>query len=48
MRAVAGSSVAFCPPLIVDNAQIDEIVGKFSKALDETLEYAKGENLLVG
>jgi len=48
VRAVAGSSVAFCPPLIVDNAQIDEIIGKFSKALDETLEYAKSENLLVG
>ncbi|MEY8246916.1 MAG: aminotransferase [Bermanella sp.] len=48
VRVVAGASVAFCPPLIVDNAQIDEIIGKFSKALDETLVYAKGENLLVG
>ncbi len=41
LRAVAGSSMAFCPPLIITKDQIDEIMDKFSKALDETLAYAK-------
>ncbi|MEH6578805.1 MAG: aminotransferase [Amphritea sp.] len=46
-RAVAGSSLAFCPPLIVTEAQIDELIEKFSKALDETLDFVTREGLLV-
>lgn len=46
-RAVAGSCIAFCPPLIVTEAQIDEMIEKFSKALDETYLYAQREGLLV-
>lgn len=46
-RAVAGSSIAFCPPLIVTEAQIDEMIEKFSKALDETYLFVKQEGLLV-
>ncbi|SFF98295.1 aminotransferase [Neptunomonas qingdaonensis] len=46
-RAVAGSSIAFCPPLIVTEAQIDEMVEIFSKALDETYLFVKKEGLLV-
>ncbi|GGW81581.1 aminotransferase [Alteromonas halophila] len=38
-RAVAGSSLALCPPLIVTEAQIDEIVEKMRVSLDQTLEY---------
>lgn len=47
LRAVAGSSMAFCPPLIITEAQIDEMVEKFSKALDETWIYAQQENLVT-
>lgn len=46
LRVVAGNSVAFCPPLIIEESQIDEIVEKFSKALDATLEFAQNESLL--
>lgn len=46
-RAVAGSSLAFCPPLICTKAHIDEMMMKLSKALDDTLAYAVKENLLV-
>ncbi len=46
-RAVAGSSLAFCPPLIVTEAQIDEMIEKFAKALDDTLEYVTQQGLLV-
>ena len=47
-RAVAGSSLAFCPPLISTKDHIDEIVNKFSISLDQALDYATRENLLVG
>jgi 4-aminobutyrate---pyruvate transaminase len=38
-RPVAGSSMALCPPLITTKAQIDEIIEKMGKALDDTLVY---------
>lgn len=38
-RAVAGDSLAFCPPLIVTADQIDEIFSKFDNALEDTLRY---------
>ena len=38
-RAVAGDSLAFCPPLIITVDQIDEMFSKFEKALDDTLTY---------
>lgn len=46
LRVVSGSSVAFCPPLIIEEKQIDEMVEKFDKALASTLEFAKNEKLL--
>lgn len=46
-RAVAGSSLAFCPPLICTKAHIDEMMMKLAKALDDTLAYAVKEQLLV-
>lgn len=46
-RAVAANSLAFCPPLIVTEAQIDEMIGKLAKALDDTLEFVTKEGLLV-
>lgn len=47
LRTVAGSSVAFCPPLIITEAQIDEMIDKFSLALEATLGFARQENLLI-
>lgn len=46
LRAVSGSSIAFCPPLVIEEQQIDEMVEKFGRALASTLEYVKKENLL--
>ena len=46
LRVVSGSCVAFCPPLIIEENQIDEMVEKFGTALAATLEYAKKENLI--
>jgi adenosylmethionine-8-amino-7-oxononanoate aminotransferase len=47
LRTVAGSSLAFCPPLIITAGQIDEIIDATSQALDQTLEYCRKEQLLV-
>ena len=38
IRIVAGSSIAFCPPLIITTEQIDEMMIIVKQALDETLE----------
>jgi 4-aminobutyrate--pyruvate transaminase len=31
-----GDSIAFCPPLIITESQIDDMFDRFAKALDET------------
>jgi len=47
VRAVAGSSVALCPPLIITEAQVDEILDSLGRALDDTLDFCAREGLLV-
>lgn len=46
-RAVAGSSLAFCPPLIVTEAQIDEMIEKIALSLTQTLDFVSREGLFV-
>ncbi|NIB39880.1 aminotransferase class III-fold pyridoxal phosphate-dependent enzyme [Pseudomaricurvus alkylphenolicus] len=48
LRAVAGNSLAVCPPLIIDESHVDEICDIVGRVLDETLEFAQGNNLLKG
>ena len=36
-----GDSVAFCPPLIITDKQVDELFGKFEKALADTLRHVQ-------
>jgi adenosylmethionine-8-amino-7-oxononanoate aminotransferase len=47
VRVVAGASIAFCPPLIITETQIDEIFDKFGRALESTLAYVNQQNLMV-
>ena len=47
VRAVAGSSIAFCPPLIITQAQIDEMIEKFGKALADTQDFVTREKLVA-
>jgi 4-aminobutyrate--pyruvate transaminase len=47
LRAVAGNSIAFCPPLIISNEQIDEMLGKFGDALDKSYQWANDERFLA-
>jgi 4-aminobutyrate---pyruvate transaminase len=48
VRAVAGSALAFCPPLVITEAQIDEMVAKTAAALDQTLDHlSRSQGLLA-
>ena len=47
IRVVAGSSLGFCPPLIISTQQIDEMMEKLAVALDNSLDYCTQEKLLV-
>ncbi len=47
IRAVAGNSLAFCPPLIISKEQVDEIITKFDAALELTLSYVTKEKLFT-
>jgi 4-aminobutyrate---pyruvate transaminase len=40
----SGDAVAFCPPLIIEAAQIDEILARFGKALDDTYQWVTQGN----
>jgi 4-aminobutyrate--pyruvate transaminase len=42
VRALPGDALAFCPPLVIKEAEIDMIVERFGKALDDTAEMAAG------
>ena len=47
IRAVAGSSLGFCPPLIITEEQIDEMIAKVGSALDQTYIHCQKHGLLV-
>ena len=38
-------SIAFCPPLIITEKQIGDMLSRFEQALEETAEWAKAEGL---
>ena len=41
LRAMAGDIVAFSPPLIISDAEIDELLLRFERALDDTTAWIK-------
>ena len=47
VRAVGGNSIAFCPPLIINTDQIDEMIDKFDQAIQQTYQYAQKEGFLA-
>jgi 4-aminobutyrate--pyruvate transaminase len=38
-------ALGFCPPMIITEKQIDEMLDRFAKALDDGLAFAKSEGL---
>jgi 4-aminobutyrate--pyruvate transaminase len=45
LRNMPGDNVAFCPPLIISEAEIDEMIGCFGRALDDTWAMVKERGL---
>ena len=48
LRALGGDRVAFCPPLVISEAEIDELFDRYERALGKTLDWVKAEGLLAG
>ena len=44
VRAMA-DSVAFCPPLVITEAEVDELFDRFARALEETEAWVRGQGL---
>ncbi len=42
-----GDTVAFCPPLIINDAQIGDMLARFGKALDDTYGWVRQQGLLA-
>ncbi|HEV7336585.1 MAG TPA: aminotransferase [Bosea sp. (in: a-proteobacteria)] len=47
LRAMGGDRVAFCPPLVISEAEIDEMFDRYERALGKTLDWVKAEGLLA-
>jgi 4-aminobutyrate--pyruvate transaminase len=41
VRAVGGDNITLCPPLIISEAEIDELFDRLTRALDKTLDVAR-------
>ncbi len=46
LRAMPGDVIAFSPPLIISAADIEELIERFQRALDDTHAWAKRERLI--
>lgn len=46
-RALAGTCIAFCPPLIITEGQIDELIEKLGRSLQQTLDYVSEQAKLA-
>jgi 4-aminobutyrate---pyruvate transaminase len=47
VRSIGGDVVSICPPLVITEQEIDELFDRLVRALDQTLDWAKSERLLV-
>ncbi len=47
VRPLIGDRIALCPPLVITQAEIDELFARFAKALDRGLDWAKREKLIA-
>jgi len=45
IRPLGGNRIALCPPLIIQEAHVDEIMDKLGQALDSTLDFVTAEGL---
>ncbi len=46
VRPLVSDRIALCPPLVISEAEIDELFDRFERALNKTLDWVKAEKLL--
>jgi 4-aminobutyrate--pyruvate transaminase len=46
VRALLSDRIALCPPLVITEAEIDELFVRFTRGLDKTLDWARKEQLV--
>jgi adenosylmethionine-8-amino-7-oxononanoate aminotransferase len=46
IRPLGGNRVAVCPPLIITERHVDEMIEKLGRALDATLDFVTAEGLI--
>ena len=47
VRPLLGDRIAFCPPLVITEAEIGELFDRFERALQKSLDWATKEKLIV-
>jgi 4-aminobutyrate--pyruvate transaminase len=47
VRALQDDRIAFCPPLVISEAEIHELFDRFDRGLAHTLDWAKAQGLLT-
>jgi 4-aminobutyrate--pyruvate transaminase len=47
VRFIAGDIVSLCPPLIISEAEIDDMFDRLGRALNRTLDWAMREKLMA-
>ncbi|MCP5411537.1 MAG: aminotransferase class III-fold pyridoxal phosphate-dependent enzyme [Alphaproteobacteria bacterium] len=47
VRPLAGDRIAFCPPLVISEAEVGELFDRFGRALARTLDWVKAEGLIA-
>jgi 4-aminobutyrate--pyruvate transaminase len=46
VRALLSDRIALCPPLVIGEAEIDEMFDRFTRGLNKTLDWVKAEGLV--
>ena len=46
LRQMAGVRIAFCPPLIIEEKELELLFDRWELALNDTLEYVRSEGLI--
>ena len=46
VRALLSDRIALCPPLVIQESEIDEMFARFTRGLDRTLDWVRAEGLL--
>lgn len=47
VRALMGDRIAFCPPLVITEAEINELFDRFERGLARGLDWTSREGLLI-